>query len=182
MAQNKTISCRKMDNSVLIAELLKDPTRSIREIAKELNCTRQAVWRRKKEMEDNNLIWGYTAVIDEDQMKNVMFLILMKMKPMDQKLAEILIRRVSGTEVTREGIRLIDVFQVNGEYDWVVRFSTKSRARARKYYDSLRTVYTDYLLEKPIMVDVNFIMMAEGKRNPHLSGLLEFVPSMPTHR
>jgi hypothetical protein len=28
------------------------------------------------------------------------------------------------------------------------------------------------------MVDVNFIMMAEGKRNPHLSRLLEFVPSM----
>ncbi len=28
------------------------------------------------------------------------------------------------------------------------------------------------------MVDVNFIMMAKGKRNPHLSGLMDSVPTL----
>ena len=162
----------------IISCLLDDPTRSVREIAKELNCTRQSVWKKKKELEDNNTIWGYTAVIDDIKLNNIVFVILMKMKPLDRKLAEILIGRISGKDVSREGIRLIDVFSVNGEFDWIIRFSTCDHTTARKYYDTLRIVYEDYLLEKPLMVDVNFIMKAEGKRNPHMSKLMDFVPTV----
>jgi hypothetical protein len=104
-------------------------------------------------------------------------MVLMKMRPMNKEMAEILIRRVGGTEVKRAGIRLIDVFLVNGEFDIIVRFSTRDHADARRYYDTLRTVYQEFLLDKPLMLDVNFIMMAEGKRNPHLSKLFDFVPT-----
>jgi DNA-binding Lrp family transcriptional regulator len=166
-----------MEESDFIEALLEDPTRSVRDLAKEMKCTRQAIWRKKKTLEEDNTIWGYTAVVDESKLNNVVFIVLMKMKPMSQELAEILIRRVGGTEVKRAGIRLIDIFLVNGEYDIIVRFSSRGHAKARRYYDTLRTVYGDFLLDKPVMIDVNFIMMAEGKRNPHLSRLIDFVPT-----
>ena len=178
MKKKINIGYRKLDDTYLIEELLDDPTRSVRDLANEMNCTRQAVWKRKKALEDNNVIWGYTAVVDESSLDHVVFLVLMKMKPMDRKLAETLIHRIAGNEIRRSGIRLIDVFHVNGEYDWMIRFSTKDHANARKYYDTLRLIYEDYLLDKPVMVDINFIMMAEGKRNPHLSRLLDFVPTV----
>ncbi|MGA1872399.1 MAG: Lrp/AsnC family transcriptional regulator [Thermoplasmatota archaeon] len=167
-----------MDDSMLIEVLLDDPTKSVRDIAREMNCTRQAIWRKKRNLEDENVIWGYTAVVDESKLNHIVFLVLMKMKPMDRKLAETLIHRVAGNEIRRSGIRLIDVFHVNGEFDILVRFSTSDHANARKYYDTLRLIYEDYLLDKPVMVDINFIMMAEGKRNPHLSKLLDFVPTV----
>ncbi len=177
MVEQSNTSCRKMDDNDFIETLLDDPTRSVRDLAKNLNCTRQAVWRKKKALEDDNTIWGYTAVVDESKLNNVVFIVLMKMKPMSQDLAELLIRRVGGTEIKRAGIRLIDVFMVNGEYDFIIRFSSHNHAYARRYYDTLRTLYENYLLDKPVMIDVNFIMMAEGKRNPHLSRLIDFVPT-----
>ena len=57
-------------NSKILNALLKDPTRSMREMAKELDSYRQTIWRKKKKMEKERLIWGYTAVIDESKLGN----------------------------------------------------------------------------------------------------------------
>jgi len=72
---------------------------------------------------------------------------------------------------------LIDAFQVNGEFDWIIRFSAPSHAVARIYYDTLRAVYQDYLIDKPVIVDVNFVMVAEGKRNPEIERLRDLAIS-----
>ena len=162
----------------MVEALLEDPTRSMREIGRELDSYRQTIWKKKKEMEKKNLIWGYTAVIDERKHGKVTFLILMKMKPMIQNLAEIIVKRIKEKEQAKKHIRLIDAFQVNGEYDWIVRFSAPDHATARKYYDTLRITYEDYLLEKPVIVDVNFILVAEGKMNPEINKLLDSVVSL----
>ncbi|MBN1539866.1 MAG: winged helix-turn-helix transcriptional regulator, partial [Candidatus Thermoplasmatota archaeon] len=45
----------------ILKELLEDPTRSMREISKKLETYRQTLWRKKKNMEKENIIWGYTA-------------------------------------------------------------------------------------------------------------------------
>ncbi len=44
----------------ILNELLKDPTRSLEEIARACGSYRQKVWREKKKMEDGEAIWGYT--------------------------------------------------------------------------------------------------------------------------
>jgi hypothetical protein len=40
-----------------------------------------------------------------------------------------------------------------------------------------RLAYENYLLEKPVIVDVNFTLVREGKSNPEIRGLPEFVPT-----
>ena len=133
---------------------------------------------RKKKLEEDKIIWGYTAVIDESKMNNVVYLILMKMKPTTRGLADLIYKKVVSEEITKSRVRLVDAFHVNGEYDWVLRVAAPDHATARRYYDALRVIYEDYLIEKPVMVDVNFILMAEGKRNPHTEKIYDFVPEI----
>ena len=178
MSENDKVGSKKLKDSEIIKWLLDDPTRSLNEMAKQLSVYRQTLWRRKKRLEEENVIWSYTAVVDENKMGNVTYLILMKMKPMSRGLADIIYNRVTRGERIKQDVRLIDAFHVNGEFDWILRFSAPNHASARKYYDALRVVFEDYLIEKPLMVDINFILMAEGKRNPETEKLYDFVPDV----
>ncbi len=56
-------------------------------------------------------------------------------------------------------------------------FSASNHAIAGRYYDSLRIAYGDFLLEKPTIVDVNFALVREGKVNPKIMKLYNFVPT-----
>ncbi len=177
MIEKATNSKKTEMNRKILDALLEDPTRSMRNIARDLNSYRQTLWRKKKQMEEENLIWGYTAVIDEAKQGKVTFLVLMKMKPMMGDMADLIVNRIKRNEPAKKNIRLIDAFQVNGEYDWMIRFSAPNHTTARKYYDTLRAIYGDHLLEKPVLVDVNFILVAEGKMNPEIDKLFDLVIS-----
>ena len=96
---------------------------------------------------------------------------------MTEGMANIVIRRIVNNEPGKKNIRLIDAFQVNGEFDWILRFSAPNHTTARIYYDTLRAVYQEYLIDKPVIVDVNFIMVAEGKRNPDIDHLRDLAIS-----
>lgn len=54
------------DERKIIDQLLKDSRQSPHEIAKRLGFSRQKVWRIIKRLEKDNIIWGYTTVIDEN--------------------------------------------------------------------------------------------------------------------
>lgn len=177
MGKNKSKSNKKkMRNETDVLDyLLEDPTKSIRNIAKEMNSYRQAVWRTKKKLEDEHVIWGYTAVIDDCKLNYVSYIVLMKTKPMSNGLADLLVRRLVKEEPRKQNVRLMNLCYVNGEYDWIMRFSAPDHATARKYYDTLRLLYDKYLLEKPVMIDMCFCLVAEGKRNPEIERLYDFI-------
>ena len=85
--------------------------------------------------------------------------------------------RILKPEPEKQDIRLINVLFVNGEYDWLIMFSASDHVTARRYYDSLRVAYDKFLLEKPTIVDMNFALVREGKTNPKVMKLHEFVPT-----
>jgi DNA-binding Lrp family transcriptional regulator len=174
---NKSLTSNrnKRDNEILQA-LLKDPTKSLRDIAKDLKSYRQKIWRVKKKLEEENVIWGYTAVIDDGKLNQIPYIMLLKMKPMSKELVDLMLKRLYRKEQEKQNIRLRDFWIVNGEYDWVIEFSAPDHATARKYYDTIRLLYDEFLLAKPVMVDVNFCLVAEGKRNPEIEKLREYIP------
>lgn len=174
MSKKKEEGNNHLYQNDVLESLLDDPTKSVGEIAQELNSYRQGVWRKKKKLEDEKIIWGYTAVIDQKKIGHQMYLVLLKTKPMSRGFADLIVDRIEKNVPKNIGARLIDLFYVNGEYDWIMRFSAKNHATARRYYDTLRVVYEEYLLEKPVMVDVNFIVVAEGKNNPKMDELYDF--------
>jgi len=166
----------KGNREEVLQELKEDPTRSIREISAEMGTYRQLVWRKKKQLEKEHVVWGYTAVVDESKLGHVMYIILMKMKPMSKELVDILVQRVQSKVPESKGVNIINVSYVNGEYDWIIKFSAPDHTIARKYYDTLRIVYEEHLLEKPAIIDINFTVKRQGKVNPELEELYHFIP------
>jgi len=167
----------KMANrDAILHALLEDPTRSLRIIAKGLKSYRQKIWREKKKLEEDHVIWGYTAVVDEGKLNHVSYIMLLKMKPMTKELVDILLGRLYGKEQEKHNVRLRDLWLVNGQYDWVLRFSAPDHTTGRRYYETIRLVYDKYLLEKPLMMDLNFSLVSEGKINPELERLREMIP------
>ena len=166
----------EQDEKKVIKELQKNSNQSIDNIAKKCRFSRQKVWRTIKRLEENNMIWGYTAIIDDIRLNRVVYLVLLKMKSMTKELVNIIMKRIIENQSAKYNIRLIDAFHVTGEFDWIIRFSSPDRKTASKYYDSIRSIYEDFLLEKPIIIDINFIIMTAGKKNPKIKKLYEFVP------
>ncbi len=176
MTENETVGKKESLDNRIVAALLEDPTRSDMEIARDLGTYRQKVWRKKKQLEDDGVIWGYTAVLDEKRLGHVCYIVLMKTKPMNEGLVNTLLMRLVGEGPKKQNVRLTNFFYVNGEFDWVLRFSAPDHATARRYYDTLRMIYDDHLLDKPVMIDVNMCLVTEGKRNPQIADLHDFIP------
>jgi DNA-binding Lrp family transcriptional regulator len=173
-SNNKALNRKKS----VLERLIKNPTKSDRKIASDLKSYRQKIWRERKRFERENIIWGYTAIVDESKYNYVIYLVLLKLKPMSKELADLMTRRKGKHQPEKQNIRLINVLFVNGEYDWLIMFSAPNHAVARRYYDSLRIAYGEFLLEKPTIIDVNFALVREGKVNPELMKLYEFVPKL----
>ena len=116
------------------------------------------------------------ARLDEGKLGWVIYLVLMKLRPMDQGLVDLVIKRLRTGEPHRQHVRLVNVLYINGEYDMAIMFSAPDHMVARRYYDSLRISYSDFLLDKPLIFDVNFSLIREGKLNPELGELKGFIP------
>ncbi len=160
----------------LLDYLVEDPTRSVRQTSEDLHANRQRVWRQKRAMEEDNVIWGYSAVVDEVKLDRVLYLVMMKLRPMDRDLVSLITERLRTGAPHKQDIRLVNLLYVNGEYDLIAMFSAPDHVTARRYYDSLRVSYDGFLLAKPVIVDVNFILIRNGKMNPELSRLEDFIP------
>lgn len=143
--------------------LLKDPVITVNKLAKKLGTYRQMVDKEKKELEDDHVIWGYTAVIDESKIGQVIYIALFRIKPILSKgFVDLVIERLATGAPSKEGVRTIDVLYINGCYDVIVRFSAPDHKTARRHYETLRSVYSDYFLEESLLCDVNFSMVRMG--------------------
>jgi len=167
------ITSKSYDNDVLEA-LIEDPTRSARDIAEEIGTYRQRVWREKTRLERGNAIWGYTAVIDEIELGQVLYIVLTKTKPMTVGLVDRLIDNIGDGEAY--GVRLINFLYLNGEYDWLLMYSAPSRKAAKRFYEYVRTEYQDYYIEKPIIIEAIKPLIREGKLLPNPKSLEEYAP------
>jgi len=163
-------------NEDIINELLKNPKQTLSEMAEKFGTYRQSIWRKIQRLEKEKIVWGYTAVIDEEKMGWKTFMILMKIKPFSKKVAKLQIKRQKEKIPEREGIRIIDCLYMNGPYQCINIFATKDPITAQRYYDTLRSVYADVLEERPILMDVTFASIRYGKINPEIEKLKKFVP------
>lgn len=163
----------------VLNELLKDPTRSLEEIARACGSYRQKVWREKRKLEESGAVWGYTAVVDEGEIDWKSFLLLIKLKPMTEDQAQLLIRRHLTNAPGELNIRLMDTYYLNGKYDLLVIFAAPDWITARKYYDSIRLEYGPFLEDRPEIIDVAFSLIKWGKVNPNIRKLNDFIPPLP---
>ncbi len=164
------------DEHKVIDELSRNANKSINEIAKKCNFSRQKVWRIIKRLEKKNIIWGYVTLVDESKkgMKNYMILIKRTNQPLDQQILKNITGRKLGQNAKKIGITIESSFYVNGAYDWVICFSAENIKQAKKLCESLNRLYEGYIQDLQL-IEIMFPIKRCGIVNPEVDKLAEYV-------
>lgn len=171
----KNLKCSILREDELLDELIIDPQRSLSELARKLNKGKTSTWRRKKELEESNIIQGYTAVVDETKLGWQLYIMLLKAKATMAEAADRVIEHVKEDLSSRIGVRSIDTYFTFGEYDFVLVFAAKDNTVVKNYIDLIRMRYADVLEGRPIVLNTTFVLRKEGIVNPEINSMKELL-------
>lgn len=173
MAKNSTQQIIQ-DEKKIIGELQKNANKSINEIAKSCGFSRQKVWRIIKNLEKNNTIWGYTAVINEEKQDLSGYVVLIKRtnSPIRKEMLDKIIQRELVQKANKIGIQLITSIYTNGVYDWFISFNAKNIKDAKKFVEDLNILFEGYIGDIQLLQNM-FVIQAGGIQNPEPEKLKE---------
>ena len=161
------------DEKKIIAQLKKDPKRSINEIAENCGFSRQKVWRVIKKLEEEKTIWGYNVVIDDEKMDMNQYILLIKSSPTPVKKIVEDISDLSLDDSAKDmGIEIQSGGMVNGKYDWILVFSAKDIIQATKFKEVFLSKYSPIISEIDLLEYI-FPIKKCGIPNPEVKKLNE---------
>ena len=174
MAKNSREQILK-DQKKIVRELSKNANKSINEIAKTCGFSRQKVWRIIKNLENNNTIWGYTAVIDDEKqdMKRYMVLIKRSVQPMALEIVDKIINRELSKKSDGLKIDIMHSFYTSGHYDWVICFNAPEIKIAKKFVEVVAQLFSGYISDIQLVEEL-FAAQKCGIANPEIDRLREF--------
>jgi DNA-binding Lrp family transcriptional regulator len=173
---NNSKEQKQEDEKRILAELAKNSNASINTIAKHCGLSKQKVWRSIKQLEAKNLIWGYTAIVDEKKMGLTNFILMIKRtvrQPGEATVDKIISRKIEDL-IKKLGITVESSFYVHGEYDWIITFTSIDIKHAKQIYDSLITLYPGVIKKITIMETLMFIRK-QCILNPDKKNLRDFI-------
>ena len=147
------------DEKKVLSELVKNSNENIETIAKHCGFSRQKTWRFIKQLKAKGMLWGYTAIFDEEKIGLTHFILMIKrtMKQVEKATADKIILRKIEDLSEKLGIAIESSFYVHGDYDWVITFTSMDIKHAKKIYDSLIILYPDVIKKITIMQTLMFI-------------------------
>jgi DNA-binding Lrp family transcriptional regulator len=166
----------EQDEKKILFELLNNAKENIETIAKNCGFSRQKVWRAIKQMEENQMIWGYTAVFDERKLGMNHFILMLKRtsKPLKEGTTERIISR-RGEDVLKElGGSIETSAYVHGDYDWFVTFTAENIIQAKKYADALIRLHPGEI-EKTTLIQTLLFIKKQYILNPNRKNLKELI-------
>ncbi|MCX6667189.1 MAG: Lrp/AsnC family transcriptional regulator [Euryarchaeota archaeon] len=161
------------DERKVVDQLLKDSRQSPHEIAKRLGFSRQKVWRIIKKLEKNNVIWGYSATIDQNILDMNIYFALIKSKSSFYNLDE-LIDKIKEKSAEKLNIKFKDIYYLNGAYDSLIIFNAKDVLGAKKYCMFIQNEYGQFI-ERIDMMENIFPVMRDGTVNPGIEKLKDLI-------
>ena len=125
-------------------------------------------------MEKDKTIWGYSAVTDDNKLKLVRYIMLIKTSgiPVGSAINKIIDLNVQ-EKSKAIGIDIISGGYLHGKYDWVVIFTAKDFKSVKKFQEIFLTEYKDVVGEVDIMEYI--FPLKDGRLiNPEIEKLREF--------
>ena len=161
------------DEKKIIAQLKKDPKKSINEISENCGFSRQKVWRVIKKLEEEKTIWGYNVVIDDEKMDMNQYVLLIKSSPKPiKKIVEDISDLSLDDYAKNMGIEIQSGGMVNGKYDWILVFSAKDVKQATKFKGVFLSKYSSIVSEVDFLEYI-FPIKKCGIPNPDVRKLNE---------
>jgi Lrp/AsnC family leucine-responsive transcriptional regulator len=164
------------DEKKILSELVKNSNEKIETIAKHCGFSRQKTWRFIKQLEAKGLIWGYTAIFNEEKIGLIHFILMIKRttKQLEEKTVEKIVSRKLEDLVTEIGVTIESSSYVHGEYDWVITFTAADIKQAKKFSNSLSELHPGVIEKITIMQTLIFIRK-HYILNPDKKKLKEFL-------
>jgi Lrp/AsnC family leucine-responsive transcriptional regulator len=149
----------EQDEKRLLSELVKNSKENIDTIAKHCGFSRQKAWRMIKQLETKGMIWGYTAIFDEEKigLNHFMSLVKRTMKNADEKIVNTIASTKMEEIATELGVTIESSAYIHGEYDWILTFTAKDIKTAKKFCDSLLTLSPGFIEKITIMQTLMFV-------------------------
>jgi Lrp/AsnC family leucine-responsive transcriptional regulator len=166
---------RAKDEGKVLAELQKNSNESIDTIAKHCGFSRQKVWRIIKHLEDNKIIWGYTAVVDEEgtSLKHFVLLAKRNMVSLDASYKkEVILEKLD--DYLPGLVRIEDIFFTHGSFDVVVTFYGPDIISAKKFVQEIYKRIGKYLGEY-LLLETVFPIRKKGIKNPQIKQLVNYL-------
>lgn len=164
------------DEKKVLSELVKNANKNIETIAEHCGFSKQKTWRIIKRLETNGLIWGYTAVFNEEKagLKHFMLMVKRTMKQLDQKTIDKIVSRKLEESAARLGITIESSSYVHGDYDWILTFTAKDIIHAKKFADILVEFHSG-IIEKTAILETLMYIRKHYILNPEKERLIEFL-------
>jgi Lrp/AsnC family leucine-responsive transcriptional regulator len=149
----------EQDEKKLLSELVKNSKENIDTIAKHCGFSRQKTWRMMKQLEAKKLIWGYTAIVNEEKLGLTHFIVMIKRssKKLDETTVNKIVSRRLEDLVAKIGITIESSAYVHGEYDWVLMFTAKDILQAKQFCDQVVALHPGIINKITIMQTMMFI-------------------------
>jgi len=164
------------DEKKILSELVKNSNEKIETIAKHCGFSRQKTWRFIKRLEAKGLIWGYTAIFNEEKIGLLHFILMVKRttKQLEEKTVDKIVSRKLEDIVKELGITIESSSYVHGEYDWVITFTAQDIKQAKKFSDSLISFHPG-IIEKITIMQTLIFIRKQYILNPEKTKLKEFL-------
>ncbi len=158
------------DEKKTLRELQKNSKESIDKIAKKCGFSRQKVWRIIKRLEKNKTIWGYRAVVDDEQINMKTYILLIKGRrlPIDNPAEKDIVERTMDKLGERIGVIVEDSIWLHGDYDWIMSFMAEDLKTAKRFYEALTQQYGENISELKLMETIVTVKKG-GFDNPRVA-------------
>jgi uncharacterized protein with GYD domain len=120
------------------------------------------------------MIWGYTAIVDEQKQGLQKYLLLLKQSnlPIEKKSADDITYNRLENMYLEMGITMEDSYYLHGEYDWAIIFTTDDLRNAKKFTDILIRNYPG-IITKFSLIRILYAQREHHIKNPDPSKLTE---------
>lgn len=165
-----------LDEKKVLSELVKNANNNIETIAKHCGFSRQKTWRILKRLEAKKVIWGYTAIFNEDQMQLKHFTLLVKrsMKQVNEATIDKIVSRVLDNIIKPIGVTIESSSYIHGEYDWMITFTAQDIIQAKRFSDALVSMHPG-VIEKILILETLIFIKKHYIMNPEKDRLSEFL-------
>jgi DNA-binding Lrp family transcriptional regulator len=148
---------------------------SVDEIAKRCGVSRQKISRIIKRLEENKIIWGYSAVADGTlrEFKHYVLLVKRNTVPFDASFKkEVLFEKLD--EYHPGVVKIEDIFLTHGSFDGVVTFYAPNLIEAKNLIQEIFKRIGKYFREY-ILLETLFPIRKKGLKNPQIKELIEYL-------
>lgn len=148
---------------------------SVDEIAKSSGFSRQKVSRIIKNLEKNKIIWGYTAITDEElrDFKHYVLLVKRNTVPFEESLKkEIIFEKLDA--YAPDSVKIENIFFTHGNFDAVLTFYAVDLVNAKKFIQIALTKLEKYIGDY-LLLETLVPIRKQGLKNPKIKKLIEYL-------